>query len=43
MTITFFSEPEGDNETIDLLPGNQYILRYLAVSSLLKSGAVKLI
>ncbi len=32
-----------DREAVDLIPGSQYILRYEPVSSLVKSGAVRLI
>lgn len=36
-------EEGADQEVIDLLPGNQYILPYRPVSSLVHSGAAKLI
>ena len=37
------SEDGVDRHAVDLLPGNQYILRYSPISSLVDSGAVKLI
>ena len=36
-------EEGADQEVIDLLPGNQYILPYRPISSLVHSGAAKLI
>ncbi len=33
----------AERDIIDLSPGNQYILRYQPVSSLVQSGTVKLI
>ncbi|XP_064382826.1 DNA replication complex GINS protein SLD5-like [Halichondria panicea] len=36
-------EDGADRDSVDLSPGNQYILRYRPVSSLVHSGAVKLI
>lgn len=32
-----------DREAVDFLPGSQYILRYQPISSLVKSGAARLI
>ena len=32
-----------EREAVDLLPGNQYILRYHPISSLVDSGTAKLI
>ena len=36
-------EEGAEQEVIDLLPGNQYILPYRPISSLVHSGAAKLI
>lgn len=36
-------EDGAERDTVDLSPGNQYIVRYRPVSSLLHSGTVQLI
>ena len=41
--ISACREDGGEQEVIDLLPGDQYILPYRPISSLVHSGAAKLI
>ena len=41
--ISACREEGAEQEVIDLLPGNQYILPYRPISSLVHSGAAKLI